>query len=108
MNPFDRVHRTFAFKRILGSVEKAWGRFLNEAYLRRTYLRGRLHVLAGMVARTYGDGCTYLRERLQSFASERGKNGTGIVSPVLDKRKGGSIRVTIAPRQFLLSAIMCE
>ena len=51
MNPFDRVHRTFAFKRILGSVEKAWGRFLNEAYLRRTYLRGRL----------------------QSFASERGK-----------------------------------
>ena len=51
MNPFDRVHRTFAFKRILGSVEKAWGRFLNEAYLRRTYLRGRLHVLAGTVAK---------------------------------------------------------
>ena len=39
MNPFDRVHRTFAFKRILGSVEKAWGGSLNEAYLRRTYLR---------------------------------------------------------------------
>ena len=90
MNPFDRVHRTFAFKRILGSVEKAWGRFLNEAYLRRTYLR---------------DGCTYLRERLQSFASERGKNGTGIVSPVLDKRKGGSIRVTIAPRKSILSVV---
>ena len=83
MNPFDRVHRTFAFKRILGSVEKAWGRFLNESYLRRTYLRGRL----------------------QSFASERGKNGTGIVSPVLDKRKGGSIRVTIAPRKSLLSEV---
>ena len=83
MNPFDRVHRTFAFKRILGSVEKAWGRFLNEAYLRRTYLRGRL----------------------QSFASERGKNGTGIVSPVLDKRKGGSIRVTIAPRKSRLSEV---
>ena len=86
MNPFDRVHRTFAFKRILGSVEKAWGRFLNEAYLRRTYLRGRL----------------------QSFASERGKNGTGIVSPVLDKRKGGSIRVTIAPRKSLLSEVGCH
>ena len=65
-----------------GSVEKIWGRFLNEAYLRRTYLQGRMHVLAGTVARTCGDGCTYLqgqmlnegfsrkrlRERLQSFA----------------------------------------
>ena len=45
-----------------------------------------------------------LRERLQCFASEMGKNGTGIASPVLDKRKDGSIRVTIAPRKILLSA----
>ena len=36
----------------IGSVEKTWGRFLNEAYLRRTYLQGRLHVLAGKEAFT--------------------------------------------------------
>ena len=44
-----------------------------------------------------------MRGRLQTFASERGKTGAEIVSPVLDKRKGGSIRVTIAPRKSLLS-----
>ena len=101
----------------IGSVEKTWGSFLNEAYLRRTYLQGRMHVLAGTVARTCGDGCTYLRgqmlnesfsrkrlrERLQCFASERGKTGAEIVSPILDERKGGSIRVTIVPRKILLS-----
>ena len=87
----------------IGSVEKTWGRFLNEAYLRRTYLQGRMHVLAETVARTCGDGCTYLRERQQCFASERGKTGAEIVSPILDERKGGSIRVTIVPRKILLS-----
>ena len=45
-----------------------------------------------------------LRERLQCFASERGKTGAEIVSPILDERKDGSIRVTIAPRKILLSA----
>ena len=68
-------------------------------------------------ARTCKDGCTYLRERLyegaffckrllermQCFASERGKTGAEIVSPILDERKGGSIRVTIVPRKILLS-----
>ena len=44
------------------------GRFLNEAYLRCTYLQGRTHVLAGTVARTCGDGCTYLREKRQCTA----------------------------------------
>ena len=29
-----------------GSLEKHGGRFLNEAYLRRTYLQGQMHVLA--------------------------------------------------------------
>ena len=35
-----------------------------------------------------GDGCSALRERLQCTASEMGKTGTEIVSPILDKRKG--------------------
>ena len=73
---------------------KTWGRFLNEAYLRRTYLQGQLHVLAGKVARTSvenavhcEDGCSALRERLQCTASEMGKTGNGIVSPILDKKR---------------------
>ena len=45
-----------------------WERFLNEAYLRRTYLQGRMHVLARTDARTCGDGCTYLRGRLHVLA----------------------------------------
>ena len=46
-------------------------------------LRGRLQVLANV----WGKGCKRLRERLQCFASEKGKTGTEIVSPILDKRK---------------------
>ena len=87
----------------IGSVEKTWGRFLNEAYLRRTYLQGRMHVLAWRVALYLRgrmqytawrdavhcvDGCSALRERLQCTASEMGKRGTEIASPILDKRKG--------------------
>ena len=32
--------------------------------------------------------CNALRWQMQSFASEMGKTGTEIVSPILDKRKG--------------------
>ena len=78
-----------------GSVEKSWGRFLNEAYLRRTYLQGRMHVLAGKVASTSvenavhcKDGCSALQEGLQCTASEMGKTGTEIASLILDRRKG--------------------
>ena len=55
-----------------------------------TYLRGRMHVLAGKVARTSmedavhcEDGCSALQERLQCTASEMGKTGTEIASPIL-------------------------
>ena len=78
-----------------GSVEKTWGRFLNEAYLRCTYLRGQML--------NEGFSRKRLWERLQCFASERGKTGAEIVSPILDERKGGSIRVTIVPRKIVLS-----
>ena len=67
-----------------------------------TYLRGRMHVLAGtdlFTANVYDDGRKRLRERLQTFASERGKTGDEIVSPVLDERKGGSIRHSRQPKK---------
>ena len=74
-----------------------------------TYLRGRMHVLARTVfspqtftmtdANVCGGGCKRLRERLQTFASERGKTGAEIVSPVLDERKGGSIRHGRQPKK---------
>ena len=66
-----------------------------------TYLQGRMHVLAGKVVRAWRmqctartdavhcrGGCSALRERLHCTASEMGKTGTEIVSPILDKRKG--------------------
>ena len=60
-----------------------------------------MQVLARTVARTCGkgsrtsvenavhceDGCSALRERLQCTASEMGKTGTEIVSPILDKKR---------------------
>ena len=59
----------------MGSVEKHEGRFLNEAYLRRTYLQRRMHVLAGKVANISvedavhcEDGCSALQRRLQRTA----------------------------------------
>ena len=53
-----------------------------------TYLRGGLHVLAWTDAVHCVDGCSALRERLQCTASEMGKRGIEIASPILDKRKG--------------------
>ena len=34
------------------------------------------------------DGCSALQEGLQCTASEMGKTGTEIASPILDRRKG--------------------
>ena len=63
-----------------------------------TYLRGRLHVLAGKVANISvedavhcEDGCSALQRRLQCIASEKGKTGTEIASPIWEKRKGRRI-----------------
>ena len=64
---------------------------------RCTYLQGRTHVLARTVcspqtftmtdANVCKDGCKRLQGRLQTFASEMGKTGAEIVSPVMDKKK---------------------
>ena len=64
-----------SYSKKTGLSRKTRGRFLNEAYLRRTYLRGRMHVLAGKVASTSmedavhcEDGCSALQRRLQCTA----------------------------------------
>ena len=58
--------------------------------LSQTYLQGQTHVLAGKVASTSmedavhcEDGCSALQRRLQCTASEMGKTGTEIASPIL-------------------------
>ena len=58
-----------------------------------TYLQGRIfspQTFTMTDANVYNDGRKRLRGRLQTFASEMGKTGAEIVSPVLDERKGGS------------------
>ena len=72
-----------------------------------TYLRGQM-LNEAFPANVCGNGCNALQGRLQTFAGTvamlcRGKTGAEIVSPILDERKGGSIRVTIVPRKILLS-----
>ena len=54
------------------------------------YLQGRLQVLAGKVASISVEdavhcrmGCSALQEGLQCTASEMGKSGTGIATPIL-------------------------
>ena len=76
---------------------------LNEGVFSCKYLQGRLQVLAGTVASTYGNGCSALRERMQCTAGADAvhcgggcsalrlrwvKTGVEIASPILDKRKG--------------------
>ena len=46
-----------------------------------------MHVLAGTVARTCGKRGSALQGRMQCTASEMGKTGTEIVSPILDKKR---------------------
>ena len=49
-------------------------------------LRWRLQTFAGKDANVCGKRGSALRERLQCTASEMGKTGTEIISPILDKR----------------------
>ena len=54
----------------------------------RMYLRLKQTKLVLADAVHCKGGCSALRGRLQCTASEMGKTGTEIVSPILDKRKG--------------------
>ena len=47
------------------------------------------------------DGCSALQERLQCTASEMGKTGTEIASPILDKRTRRR-DAPVAPWKYLL------
>ena len=51
-------------------------------------LREKMQCTAMVDAVHCKDGCSALRERLQCTASEMGKTGTEIVSPILVQRKG--------------------
>ena len=74
-----------------------------KASFHRKYVRGRMQVRERTDASTCEDGCRYVRggmqctawadavhckEGLQCTASEMGKTGTEIASPILDRRKG--------------------
>ena len=63
--------------------------------------------MASFPANVYGGGCKRLRERLQCFASEMGKRGTEIASPILYKRKGGGkvyyLGYCSPPREYLIN-----
>ena len=45
-----------------------------------------MQCFAWTIAKLCVGGCKALRWQMQSFASEMGKTGTEIVSPILDKR----------------------
>ena len=49
---------------------------------------GSMQSFAWTIAKLCVGRCKALRWQMQSFASEMGKTGTEIVSPILDKRKG--------------------
>ena len=59
-------------------------------------------------ANVCGGGCKRLRERLQTFASEMGKTGAEIVTPILDERKGGSIKHSRQPKKWEKEKRMSE
>ena len=55
-----------------------------------TYLREKRQCTARTDAVHCRGGCSALRERLQCTASEIGKRGTEIVSPILDEEMEGN------------------
>ena len=58
----------------------------NDCGKRGSALQGRMQCTARADAVHCKGGCSALRERLQCTASEMGKTGTEIISPILDKR----------------------
>ena len=63
---------------------------LKKGVLSRKSLWEKMQCTAEVDAVHCKDGCSALRERLQCTASEIGKRGTEIVSPILDEEKEGN------------------
>ena len=85
-----------------GGCKRLRERMQTVAVKRGSALQGRMQCTAGTVAVHCGDGCSALRERLQCTASEMGKTGTEIASPILDKRTGRR-DAPVAPWKYLLN-----
>ena len=71
-----------------GGCKRLRERMQTFAVKRGSALQGRMQCAARAVAVHCGSGCSALRGRLQCTASEMGKTGIEIASPILDKRKG--------------------
>ena len=85
-----------------GGCKRLRERMQTFAVKRGSALQGRMQCTAGTVAVHCGSGCSALRERLQCTASEMGKTGTEIASPILDKRTGRR-DAPVAPWKYLLN-----
>ena len=85
-----------------GGCKRLRERMQTFAVKRGSALQGRMQCTAGTVAVHCGDGCSALRERLQCTASEMGKTGTEIASPILDKRTERR-DAPVAPWKYLLN-----
>ena len=85
-----------------GGCKRLRERMQTFAVKRGSALQGRMQCTARTDAVHCGDGCSALRERLQCTASEMGKTGTEIASPILDKRTGRR-DAPVAPWKYLLN-----
>ena len=89
-----------------GGCKRLRERMQTFAVKRGSALQGRMQCTARADAVHCKGGCSALRERLQCTASEMGKTGIEIASPILDKRKGrrdASHGAPISPMKFLPS-----
>ena len=73
---------------MLFSRKRLWERFITFASAVANVILGGHTCIAFKVDQIGPGGCSALQGRLQCTASEMGKSGTEIVSPILDKRKG--------------------
>ena len=95
------LHNLFTANVYDGGCKRLRERMQTFAVKRGSALQGRMQCTAGTVAVHCGSGCSALRERLQCTASEMGKTGTEIASPILDKRTGRR-DAPVAPWKYLL------
>ena len=99
-NPVRHIKTLYIYNVKIRLSRKTWGKEFHKRCL-YTIFSPQTFTMAD--ANVYDGGCKRLRERMQTFAvkrgnalrerlqctaSEMGKTGTEIASPILDKRKG--------------------